>query len=144
MTLFAILLFLALLAGLGYWWRKRQQTADHEAESSESSVCGMQFACGTQALGAYACDDAILKHGHFFELGKQPSVPLPGCGVHNCRCRLIPMDERRVELERRSGHDRREDLRFLAEFGKESKPPRRTGRDRRKDRDTPFNWEQNI
>ncbi len=76
-----------------------------------------------------ACPPAREMAGMYFRNGTAPLLPLPGCTRARCTCELNSVTERRSGEERRSGVERREDARFG------ERPDRRTGRDRRKDKD---------
>jgi hypothetical protein len=71
-----------------------------------------------------ACEAARHYVGRTLDAATSPKLPLPGCGVVECRCRY----ERVVNLrhrERREATDRRDEIRF------ETKVDRRTNPDRR-------------
>ena len=71
-----------------------------------------------------ACEAARHYVGRTLDAATAPKLPLPGCGVVECRCRY----ERVVNLrrsERREAADRRDEIRF------ETKVDRRTSPDRR-------------
>lgn len=71
-----------------------------------------------------ACAEARVLDGKRYPASAAPHFPLPGCSQGQCNCQLLPEPERR-HGERRTGHDRRGDIRFS------DKPERRSGNDRR-------------
>lgn len=83
-----------------------------------------------------ACPQARELHGHCFAYGKVPPVPLAGCSHADCSCHFSDIEDRRSGLERRGGHERREQVRF------EDRHDRRTGKDRRNN-DGHYDWRYN-
>jgi hypothetical protein len=75
-----------------------------------------------------ACPSAQEIHGKEFSLDAKPQLPLSHCPFpHQCQCGYVILFDRRKE-DRRSGRERR-----LAGLRLEpDKPPRRSGKDRRK------------
>jgi hypothetical protein len=71
-----------------------------------------------------ACEGARLFAGRTFEFANAPTLPLPGCGLVDCRCSYERIANRRHK-ERRQGDERRDSFRF------ETKVERRKA-DRRK------------
>ncbi len=68
-----------------------------------------------------------------FRLDEASTLPLAECTCKlDCRCSYRLLEEKRG-YERREGFDRRGAVRYDPD-----NPPRRSGRDRRKDKDTPF------
>ena len=49
-----------------------------------------------------------------FKRGEHVNLPLSGCNRVNCQCRKVPIVDRRIR-GRRSGIDRREEIRFTSE-----------------------------
>jgi len=139
-----IILLLVVASGFAYWRFRARNFLYDDYSPREQPIWGKQFICGTHSSGAYACDSAIEMHGRSFGLDELPSVPLSGCDTLNCQCQLVPLVDRRVVAERRSGNERRDEIRFIVELDGESKPPRRSRRDRRKDRDSTYHWDHNI
>jgi hypothetical protein len=70
-----------------------------------------------------------------FKAAEAPHLPLHEC-THkfNCQCHYQQLEEKRSGKERRDGIDRRPVVRYDLD-----NPPRRSGRDRREDKNTPFN-----
>lgn len=87
---------------------------------------------------AAACPAVLRLQGQSFPNDDAPRLPLPDCSVANCQCRYAPAKERRNGAERRSGMDRRTQLRF--EPGKPG--DRRSGKDRRHRRG--YDWDHTI
>jgi hypothetical protein len=95
----------------------------HPAQTAHAPVhWGVRF---TAPRSEPACEQAQALSGKEFPLHKAPSLPLSGCTGVTCRCKLIPLRERRT-AERRRTADRRAMVRY--EPGKED---RRSGDDRR-------------
>ena len=88
---------------------------------------------------ADACPAVLRIKGQSFANEAAPRLPLANCSIANrCKCRYVPAVERRKSDERRSGTDRRTQLRF--EPGKPG--DRRTGKDRRHRKG--YDWDQTI
>ncbi len=71
-----------------------------------------------------ACEAARHYVGRTLDAATAPKLPLPGCGVVECRCRY----ERVVNLrrkERREASDRRDEIRFETKIDRRAKPDRR-------------------
>jgi hypothetical protein len=72
-----------------------------------------------------ACEAARHYVGRTLDAATSPKLPLPGCGVVECRCRY----ERVVNLrrrERREATDRRDEIRFQTKIDRRANPDRRT------------------
>lgn len=131
-----ILFLLALAAGLAYalFGRQADRPPALPARRAEPVAplrrppgvrhWGKQFAVPDPAR---ACQRANALDGQRFALGKGPSLPLAGCEQTQCDCRYQDLVDQRGGLERRSGNDRREQVRF------EERKDRRSGQDRRQD-----------
>jgi hypothetical protein len=77
---------------------------------------------------ANACPAVLKIRGQALSNESAPRLPLADCTMADrCQCRFMPAPERRIGAERRSGTDRRTQLRF--EPGKAG--DRRSGKDRR-------------
>jgi hypothetical protein len=87
---------------------------------------------------AKACPAVLRIQGQSFTNEAAPRLPLSNCSVANCQCHYAPAKERRAAEERRSGMDRRTQLRF--EPGKAG--DRRSGKDRRHRKG--YDWDQTI
>ena len=71
-----------------------------------------------------ACEAARHYVGRTLDAATAPKLPLPGCGVVECRCRY----ERVVNLrrkERREAIDRRDEIRFETKIDRRANPDRR-------------------
>ena len=71
-----------------------------------------------------ACEAARHYVGRTLDAATAPKLPLPGCGVVECRCRY----ERVVNLrrmERREATDRRDEIRFETKIDRRANPDRR-------------------
>jgi hypothetical protein len=78
-----------------------------------------------------ACPQVRGFLGKEFEVAKKPSLPVKNCPFpQQCECHYVKLFDRRKE-ERRSGKERRKEMR--AEAGHQD---RRTGKDRRKGQNT--------
>jgi hypothetical protein len=86
-----------------------------------------------------ACPAVLRIKGQSFANEAAPRLPLANCSIANrCKCHYVPAVERRKGEERRSGTDRRTQLRF--EPGKAG--DRRSGKDRRHRKG--YDWDQTI
>jgi hypothetical protein len=116
----------AALAGL--WAYSRQPEMSRSARRTEPgeqiAQWGVRIAAAT---GTRACPRAQILLGKEFPVDDRPRLPLPDCPYpQQCECGYIKLFERRHH-GRRSQEDPREVVRFEG-----SKPPRRSGKDRRK------------
>jgi hypothetical protein len=71
-----------------------------------------------------ACEAARHYVGRTLDAATAPKLPLPGCGIVECRCRY----ERVVNLrrkERREATDRRDEIRFETKIDRRGNPDRR-------------------
>jgi len=77
-----------------------------------------------------ACPQVRELLGKEFHIGEKPQLPLPDCPYsHQCECRYIELFDRRRQ-EQRSGQERRQG----AQRFEHDNPPRRSAKDRRKDK----------
>jgi len=60
-----------------------------------------------------SCEDGRRRHGRRIELDLGTELPLHRCGLTECHCHYRPVADHRGG-ERRTGHERREELRFDA------------------------------
>lgn len=88
---------------------------------------------------ANACLAALKIQGQSLSTEAAPRLPLADCTMTDrCQCRYVPAPERRATKERRSGLDRRSQLRFEPD-----KPvDRRSGKDRRHRQ--AYDWDHTI
>lgn len=130
-------LSVAILLGLIAYLRKRQ--ADKEraylaalAAEPETPAWGKQVVIPSQGFVCQAVRDIENTH---FKKDEAPRLPLHEC-THKfaCQCKYQLLEDKRSGKERRNGHDRRPVVRYDPD-----NPPRRSGRDRRADKNTPFN-----
>ena len=99
-------------------------------EKARTPIWGVKIS--TRDMGK-ACPEARKILDQSFPIGKAPSLPLPKCPYpRECMCFFLRLEERR-KGERRSGNERRKDVRF------EPGQQRRAGHDRR--RKTP-EWDE--
>lgn len=131
----AILAFIVLL-GLIVYLRKRQAAKEKAylaalSAKPETPVWGKQVAIPSQG---YVCQAARDIANTQFKKDEAPHLPLHEC-THKfaCQCKYLLLEDRRSGKERRDGIDRRPVVRYDMEA------PRRCGRDRREDKNTPFN-----
>jgi hypothetical protein len=135
-----------IVIGVVAWWLLRpRKSANHAtpaprrgstaSPNGKSKVPARRTWGGKLVIppGANACPMARKLEGRYYKNGKAPAIPLPGCGLANCQCQLEPQADRRFTKERRSGKERRPQLRF-----EPGKTDRRAGDDRREDNRNPF------
>ncbi|MDP1652220.1 MAG: hypothetical protein Q8L56_05800 [Rhodocyclaceae bacterium] len=129
-----------LIAGLivaGAAWLFMKQRGRKSAVPVEESQPAKKTVWGKRIVvpaGKPCCIAAKVLSSQPFPVDAAPQLPLVECtNKANCECRYEPLFERRGYMERRSGMERRPNLRFDLD-----KPPRRNGRDRRKDKNNPF------
>lgn len=74
-----------------------------------------------------ACREALENAEKTFLTHEAPPLPMPQCDRSSCNCSYYAIPGRRSGVDRRTGEDRRESLRFDPD-----KADRRTGTDRRR------------
>ncbi len=60
--------------------------------------------------GPNACDAAKALSGKRYLTQEAPVLPLPECDAADCRCQILPLDDRR------SGHDRRDSFSAYGDY----------------------------
>ncbi|GAC1632894.1 MAG: hypothetical protein NVS9B10_27810 [Nevskia sp.] len=141
MSLIAVILGLAVLAVAAVFAlraAKPDAAKTAKAAATAHAAGAAQAPAATQAdpmgrmlqCGDTACAVARESSMTWFREADVPKLPLAGCSqAEQCKCRFLRVAERRKE-HRRAAPDRRGALRFG------DAADRRTGKDRRKDRDT--------
>jgi hypothetical protein len=129
-----VAIILIAAAVIAFFWLKRRGTSDvptlragpqlePAADNPQPNYWGRKLVVPSPDV---ACEAAKALQGKCYPGSEGPDLPLSDCDAKmKCLCHYEPLPERRRE-ERRSGHDRREELRFDAD-----KPDRRSGTDRR-------------
>ena len=85
-----------------------------------------------------ACPAVLRIQGRSFANDAAPRLPLSNCSSASCQCYYEPASERRTYKERRSGEERRGQLRF-----EPNKPAdRRSGKDRRQRKS--YDWDHTV
>lgn len=82
------------------------------------------------------CEAVMAIRQEPFSFDKLPDLPLAMCDQSMCMCHYLGVKERRAD-NRRTGHDRREEIRFDPNSGE-----RRSGNDRRKTQDVWLHHDQ--
>lgn len=131
------LLAIGVLLGLVAYLRKRQAAKEKAylavlAADRETPMWGKQVTIPSQGYVCQAVRDiADIR----FNKHEAPHLPLHEC-THKfaCQCKYQLLVDKRSGKERRDGIDRRPVVRYDMDA-----PPRRGGRDRRKDNNTAFN-----
>jgi hypothetical protein len=79
--------------------------------------------------GTPACDAVRRIVDERFRKGGAPMLPMPRCSMtKQCTCRLRLAPERRGNRERRSGHDKRDSIRYEPDaVARRQNPGRRSG-----------------
>jgi len=132
-----LLIGLVIAGAAWYFLRQRQrreavESPVRERKPAAKPVWGKRLVVPSSGK---ACPEAQKIAGQVFPLDKVPVLPLAGCTSRgNCLCRFETLPEQRGGAERRSGTDRRPDIRYDTE-----KKPRRSGKDRRAKNHDPFN-----
>lgn len=125
MTWIVLSLVVALAAGLVAYVlvaRKRSRATAALKAAPSPRYWGKQLVVPEPAR---ACQAARVLNGQAFAFHRTPPLPLKGCANTVCKCHFEPMQDRRSGKERRTGTERREQIRF------EDRKDRRCGRDRR-------------
>ncbi len=125
---------LIVIAVAGYLWFGKKTAAPAPQESADALLLQAAGKPQPRYWGkrivipdpTRACDAAIDMKGHVYEAGKEPRLPHADCNMAmQCQCHYEPVPEQR-KIDRRGGHERREELRFEVD-----KEDRRSGEDRR-------------
>lgn len=133
-----ILLLAGLAAGMAYYLSRQPARTEAPAQAipaprppaakpvksppSDRKCWGKQLVVPEPAQ---ACASARVLNGQRFAFGRVPPLPLKGCEHDQCACHFEDLLDMRVGVERRAGHERREQVRF------EDRKDRRIGKDRR-------------
>ena len=97
--LFAILIAIALLAGVGYWWRSRRP-ASLDASQSAARRGAERFAGVEIRRRGASCPAAAALDGQRFLANKSPALPLAGCTKARCDCSFVKYSDRRTDDRR--------------------------------------------
>ena len=133
MTLFLILLIIALVVGMIWLLRGKQQPNRRASPATHTTTRpgGLdklrknELFWGVE-LGQAGCESARALLGRKYAFDEAPALPLPGCDSAMCTCQFNGLKERRGTL-RRTHDDRRDEIRFDKE-----RPERRARRNRRR------------
>lgn len=134
--LLVILIVLALAAGIALYLRrssiaKEKARLEAYAAMPTRKYWGKRLRVPTHGPSCLAAKKLANER---FKFEEAPQLPLAECTCKfDCRCSYELLEERRSGKERREGYDRRDAVRYDPD-----NPPRRSGHDRRKDRDSPF------
>lgn len=142
--IFLLLAFLALVAVLVYLHSAKpvvpEKPVSRPASGKPAPIAATKPAPTPDFWGkrlivpdpARACEAVRPLHGRCYALTHLPELPVKGCTRTDCECQLTPLIEHRTGSERRSGQERREDVRF------DAPSDRRSGTDRR--REDHYHW----
>jgi hypothetical protein len=101
--LITIVIAMALMAGLGYWWRSRLANPGHAPQR----LVGRRpdrFAGVEIRRRSGACAAAVALDGKRFLASRSPALPLVGCTKTRCDCSFVKLSDRRTD-DRRWEHD---------------------------------------
>jgi len=127
-SLFILLVATSVALACLWAYSRRPETSSSAGRRTEPhhqvEQWGVRIAATTKTR---ACPRARMLVGKEFALADRPRLPLPDCPYpQQCECSYVKLFERRHH-GRRSEEDPRELVRF-----EDGKPPRRSGKDRRK------------
>jgi hypothetical protein len=136
MTLFLILLIVAVLVGMIWLWRS-QQTPHRRRRLSRQTAATPARPGGLDKLqknemfwgveiSQAGCESARALLGRQYTFDEAPELPLPGCESAACTCQFNGLKDHRGK-PRRTREDRRNDIRF-----DKDRPERRSRRNRRR------------
>lgn len=125
-----VVLILILGGAFGFWWLRRNRGNAPSAAVALEPVAASKEAPRRPGRMINPCEEhcAAAKKiaTAWYAEGEAPRLPLESCEhPETCRCTWMRVLDRR-STHRRTGHDRRDSLRF-----EEEKSDRRTGEDRR-------------
>jgi hypothetical protein len=98
----AILVAIAVLAGVGSWWwsrRSRARPVPHRATRAAE-----RFAAVEIRRRSGSCKAAAALDGQRFLANRSPALPLVGCTQVRCDCSFVKYSDRRAD-DRRWGQD---------------------------------------
>jgi hypothetical protein len=134
-----LLLFLLVIAGLGYVYFSRKTPSPSTAElhgtqtqavlktapvAPSQKYWGKQFVVPNPDT---ACAAAKAIQGRAYAINQTPLLPLTDCSAVQCECHFVSLVDLRSGDERRHRHERREDIRFDTKVDRRSGTDRRTG-----------------
>lgn len=136
MTLFLVLLMIAVLAGMIWLWYsqhkpKRRATSGRHPPAHSTRPGGLDklqknpLFWGAEFSQA-GCDAARALLGNQYIFDEAPELPLPGCDSAMCTCQFKGLKDNR-EKARRLHEERRDEVRFDME-----RPDRRSRKNRRR------------
>jgi hypothetical protein len=97
--LIATLLAIALLAGVGYWWRSRLRSPSPVAQRAAGRRPERFAGVEIRRRGG-ACAAAAALDGQRFLANQSPALPLVGCTRKRCDCRFVKLSDRRTDDRR--------------------------------------------
>jgi hypothetical protein len=101
--LIAAIIAIALLAGVGYWWRSRLSGPEHVPQRPAGRR-PERFAGVEIRRRSGACKAAAALDGQRFLANESPALPLAGCTKTRCDCSFVKLSDRRTD-DRRWAHD---------------------------------------
>lgn len=118
--LVVITILILLVAGYGLIkYRSRAKRAEIRKTAAPIPLAPRAQALKLRETGRYwgykiesHCGASSRLSGRQYEIDESPPLPVEGCGANPCTCCLIGLSDRRRQLERRSGGDRRGSLRM--------------------------------
>jgi hypothetical protein len=97
----AILVAVAVLATVAYWWSRRAQS---QRVASRPARAAERFAAVEIRRRGTACRAARALDGQRFLVNQSPALPLAGCTKKRCDCHFAKLTDRRTD-DRRWGHE---------------------------------------
>jgi hypothetical protein len=97
--LIAILIAIALLAGVGFWWRSRFRSSRHVPQRAAGRQAE-RFAGVEIRRRSGACAAAAALEGQRFLANRSPALPLVGCTKKRCECSFVKFSDRRTDDRR--------------------------------------------
>jgi hypothetical protein len=123
----SILIAVAALIALAFWWRQRERRKQPRATRARGLAdTSGNYHCVELRYRRDACDAVKRLGAKRFLPDEAPGIPVPGCDAAQCSCRYVHHDDRRHD-DRRHPFAQQASLPPPAAGGE-----RRTRKDRRK------------
>lgn len=99
----SLLVLAALLAVSRFTARRRSGPGEGAGDSGlPDGETGVRYHALSVRFGLGACQRARALHGKRFLAAEAPILPLDGCTVSRCQCRIVHHRDRRIGDDRRS------------------------------------------
>ena len=97
----SVLIAVAALMALAFWWRQRGR-GKHPRAIRAKNLAGTSdnYRCVELRFPGDACDAVKRISAKRFLPGEAPGIPVPGCDAAQCSCRYVRHEDRRDDDRR--------------------------------------------